>query len=85
MILSTEPGTMTEQTGHMTHRITFEEELQVLKDSGSKDSQVITPDEESLLAKGDNPMNPEKLSPSAHAGLRQGKLLINQVKQLFKD
>ncbi len=84
LILSTEPGTMTEQTGHMTHRITFEEELQVLKDSGAK-ILVITPDEESLLAKGDNPMNPEKLSPSAHAGLRQGKLLINQVEQLFKD
>ena len=84
LILSTEPGTMTEQTGHMTHRITFEEELQVLKDSGAK-ILVITPDEASLSAKGDNPMNPEKISASAYAGLRQGQLLINQVEQLFKD
>ena len=84
LILATETGMMTEQTGHKTHRITFEEELQVLKDSGAK-ILVITPDEASLLAKGDNPMNPEKLSPSAYAGRRQGKLLINQVEQLFKD
>ena len=84
LILATDPGMMTEQTGHKTHRITFEEELQVLKDSGAK-ILVITPDEASLLAKGDNLMNPEKLSPSAYAGRRQGKLLINQVEQLFRD
>lgn len=84
LVLDTEPGTMTEQTGYITNRITFKEELQVLKDSGTK-ILVITPDEESLLAKGDNPMNPENLSPSAYAGRRQGKLLTNQIEQLFRD
>jgi len=51
----------------------FEDELQTLRDSGSR-VEVIVPDEESCAAFGTNLMDAARRQPSAQAGLRQGRM-----------
>lgn len=78
-IIVAEPNMITPAMGPTMHRITFEEELAQLKTSGSQ-VMVITPDEESLEAKGPNPLDANFRRVSAQAGRKQGKKIAGKVK-----
>lgn len=78
-IIVAEPNMIAPAMGPTMHRITFEEELTQLKTSGSQ-VMVITPDEESLQAKGPNPLDANFRSVSAQAGRTQGKKIAGKVK-----
>ena len=69
--------------GPTMHRISFNEELKILKESGAK-VWVILPDENSLKAKGKNPLGVNSRAASAKAGLKQGKILAEEVKSFWK-
>ncbi|MCE5215167.1 MAG: patatin-like phospholipase family protein [Methanobacterium sp.] len=83
LILVSEPTMTAAAMGPTMHRITFEEELQVLKESGAE-VMVITPDETSIKAKGINPLNPEKRRDAAQSGFKQGLLLADKVGKFLK-
>lgn len=83
LILVAEPSMIHSVMGPTMHRITFDEELAKLKKSGSK-VMVITPNEDSLKAKGPNPLDVNFRAASAKAGRKQGKNLAMEVKKLWK-
>ena len=56
----------------------FEGELQLLRDNGSR-VDVIIPDEESSAAFGMNLMDASRRQPSAQAGLRQGRIEATRI------
>jgi NTE family protein len=58
----------------------FEDELQSLRDSGSA-VEVITPDEESRAAFGPNFMDGTRRKPCVEAGLRQGRLEAERLRE----
>jgi NTE family protein len=78
-IIVAEPNMIAPAMGPTMHRITFEEELSQLETSGSQ-VMVITPDEESLQAKGPNPLDANFRGVSAKAGRRQGNRIAGEVK-----
>ncbi len=78
-IIVAEPNMIAPAMGPTMHRITFEEELAQLETSGSQ-VMVVTPDEESLQAKGPNPLDANFRGVSAQAGRRQGKKIAEEVK-----
>jgi NTE family protein len=78
-IIVAEPNMIAPAMGPTMHRITFEEELAQLETSGSQ-VMVITPDEESLQAKGPNPLDANLRGVSAQAGRSQGKKIAGEVK-----
>ncbi len=69
--------------GPTMHRINFNEELKILKESRAK-VKVIIPDENSLKAKGKNPLDVNSRAASAKAGLKQGKILAEEVNIFWK-
>ncbi|MBI4814448.1 MAG: patatin-like phospholipase family protein [Methanobacterium sp.] len=69
--------------GPTMHRITFEEERAQLETSGSQ-VMVITPDEESLQAKGPNPLDANFRGVSAQAGRKQGQKIAGEVKLFWE-
>jgi NTE family protein len=83
-IIVAEPNMIAPAMGPTMHRITFKEELAQLETSGSQ-VMVITPDEESLEAKGPNPLDANFRGVSAEAGRRQGKEIAGDVKLFWKD
>ncbi|OPX60534.1 MAG: Patatin-like phospholipase [Methanobacterium sp. PtaB.Bin024] len=82
LILIAEPGMIHGAMGPTMHRITFDDELAELKKSGSQ-VMVITPDEESLEAKGPNPLDASFRAASAKAGRNQGMNLAVKVKDFW--
>ena len=82
-IIVAEPNMIAPAMGPTMHRITFEEELAQLEISGSQ-VMVITPDEESLQAKGPNPLDAHFRGVSAEAGRNQGKKIAGEVKLFWK-
>ena len=77
--LTEKPSTFTS-----SNRITFENELKVLKKSGSQ-VMVITPDEAALQAEGTNTLDPKKRYDSAKAGFNEGIKLAEKVKNFFNE
>ena len=84
LIIIAEPSMTHPAMGPTMHRINFDDELKELKDSGSK-VMVILPDEDSLKAKGLNPLDITSRSASAKAGRQQGKNLALEVKNFWND
>ena len=82
LIIAAEPSMITPAMGPTMHRITFEEELAQLKQSGSQ-VMVISPDEESLKIKGPNPLDANFRRASAEAGRVQGKKIAKKVKTFW--
>jgi NTE family protein len=83
LLIVAEPTMTHPAMGPTMHRITFEEELGELKKSGAK-FMVITPDRESLNAKGSNPLDASFRHASANAGRQQGHKIAENVKQFWK-
>lgn len=83
LILVAEPSMTIPAMGPTMHRITFEDELKVLKDSGSQ-VMVITPDEYSLESKGPNPLEPSSRRSSAEAGRKQGNKIAEDVRKFWE-
>lgn len=83
-IIVAEPNMISPAMGPTMHRITFKEELEQLETSGSQ-VMVITPDEESVKAKGPNPLDANFRGVSAESGRRQGKEIAGDVKLFWKD
>ena len=79
LIIVAEPSMIAPAMGPTMHRITFQEELSQLKASGSQ-VMVISPDAESLEAKGPNPLDATFRGASAEAGHKQGKKIAGEVK-----
>ena len=82
LILVAEPTMTHPVMGPTMHRINFNEELSQLKDSGSE-VMVITPDEDSLKAKGFNPLDASFRGVSAKAGRKQGREMAVQLKSFW--
>jgi len=82
-IIVAEPNMIAPAMGPTMHRITFEEELAQLETSGSQ-VMVITPDEESLQAKGPNPLDANFRGVSAQAGRKQGQKIAGEVKLFWE-
>ncbi len=82
IILVAEPSMTAPAMGPTMHRITFEEELAQLKQSGSQ-VMVITPNEETLEAKGSNPLDADFRAASAEAGRKQGIKIAGEVKTFW--
>ncbi|MDY9923544.1 patatin-like phospholipase family protein [Methanobacterium sp.] len=82
-IIVAEPNMIAPAMGPTMHRITFEEELAHLETSGSQ-VMVITPDEESLQAKGPNPLDANFRGVSAQAGRKQGQKIAGEVKLFWE-
>jgi len=78
LIIVAEPTMVAPAMGPTMHRITFQEEVKQLEESGSQ-VKVITPDEESLEAKGPNPLDAEFRSAAAEAGRKQGQRIAEEV------
>lgn len=57
-------------------------EVKLLQENGAR-VLVLTPDEASLLAMGQNPLDPETRAPSAEAGYAQAATAVARVKDLF--
>jgi len=83
LVIVAEPNMIHALMGPTMHRISFNEELKILKESGAK-VWVILPDENSLKAKGKNPLDVNSRAASAKAGLKQGKILAEEVKSFWK-
>jgi len=83
LLIVAEPSMTLPAMGPTMHRITFEEELNTLKQAGSK-VMVITPDEDSLKAKGPNPLDPDFRNTSAKSGFKQGQKIAEDVKKFWK-
>jgi NTE family protein len=83
LLIVAEPTMTHPAMGPTMHRITFEEELGELKKSGAK-FMVITPDKDSLEAKGSNPLDASFRKASANAGRQQGHKIAEKVKQFWK-
>jgi NTE family protein len=83
LILVAEPSMIQGVMGPTMHRITFNEELAELKESGAR-VMVITPDEDSLKAKGPNPLDANFRAVSANAGRNQGRSLAAEVKKFWE-
>ncbi len=66
------------------HRISFDEEIEVLRESGAR-IKVIVPDEGSLKSKGNNPLDVNSRAASAKAGRKQGTSLAEEVKSFWND
>ena len=79
IILVAEPSMTAPAMGPTMHRISFEEELTQLKQSGSQ-VMVISPDEKTLEVKGPNPLDADFRAVSAEAGREQGKKIAKKVK-----
>lgn len=82
LILVAEPAMTHPAMGPTMHRIAFEDELAALEKAGSN-FMVITPDENSLKAKGTNPLDASFRSATAKAGCKQGQIISQNVKQLW--
>lgn len=82
LILVAEPSMIQGVMGPTMHRITFDKELAELKESGSR-VMVITPDKNSLKAKGPNPLDASFRAASAKAGHNQGRNLAVEVKKFW--
>lgn len=82
LILVAEPSMIHAPMGPTMHRISFDDELEVLRESGAK-VKVIVPDEDSLQAKGNNPLDVNSRAASANAGREQGKSLAEVVKSFW--
>ncbi len=61
----------------------FEEELQALRDSGSR-VELIAPDDESASVFGMNLMDPSRRQPSAQAGLKQGRAAAARFVEIWR-
>nr|WP_319373255.1 patatin-like phospholipase family protein [uncultured Methanobacterium sp.] len=84
IIIVAEPSMIAPAMGPTMHRITFQEELAKLKASGSQ-VMVISPDEESLEAKGPNPLDANFRGVSAQAGHKQGQKIAEEVKVFLES
>lgn len=84
IILVAEPSMTAPAMGPTMHRISFEEELTQLKQSGSQ-VMVISPDEKTLEDKGPNPLDADFRAVSAEAGREQGKKIAKKVKTFWND
>lgn len=84
IILVAEPSMTAPAMGPTMHRISFEEELTQLKQSGSQ-VMVISPDEKTLEVKGPNPLDADFRAVSAEAGREQGKKIAKKVKTFWND
>ncbi len=67
-----------------SYMMTFEDEQAQLQQAGTQ-VLVITPDEESVRAKGPNPSDSSRLAPAAKAGRTQGQRLSESVKRFWGD
>jgi len=83
LIVVAEPTMTHPAMGPTMHRITFEEEIAELEHSGSK-VMVLIPDENSLKAKGHNPLDANFRASSARAGHKQGQNLVGEVKSFWE-
>jgi NTE family protein len=83
LIIVAEPSMTQAAMGPTMHRISFDEEISELKDSGSR-VKVITPDEDSLEAKGPNPLDASFRAASAKAGCKEGRNLAAEVKSFWE-
>lgn len=84
LIIVAEPSMIAPAMGPTMHRITFQEELAQLKASGSQ-VMVISPDEESIEAKGPNPLDANFRGVSAQAGHKQGQKIAGEVKVFLES
>lgn len=84
LIIVAESSMIAPAMGPTMHRITFQEELTKLKASGSQ-VMVISPDEESLEAKGPNPLDANFRAASAEAGHKQGEKIAGEVKVFLES
>jgi len=84
LIIVAEPSMIAPAMGPTMHRITFQEELSQLKASGSQ-VMIISPDEESLKAKGPNPLDANFRAASAEAGHKQGEKIAEEVKVFLES
>lgn len=82
LILVAEPSLTHAAMGPTMHRISFDEEIKILEESGAE-VMVIMPDEDSLKAKGDNPLDVNFRAASAKAGRRQGNNIAGKVKSFW--
>lgn len=64
--------------------MSFESELAELEGSGSQ-ALVITPDEASAVARGQNPLDSSRRAISAKAGREQGRLLAESVGHFWRE
>ncbi len=83
LIIVAEPTMIHPPMGPTMHRITFEDELGELKKAGSK-FMVITPDKDSLEAKGPNPLDANFRGASVIAGRKQGAKIAEDVKKFWE-
>lgn len=83
LILVAEPTMTHAAMGPTMHRINFNEEISQLKDSGSE-VLIIVPDEDSLEAKGLNPLDASFRDTSAKAGRKQGREMAVKVKSFWE-
>ncbi|WP_286243995.1 patatin-like phospholipase family protein [Methanobacterium ferruginis] len=83
LIIVAEPTMTHPAMGPTMHRISFEEEIAELEHSGSK-FMIITPDGNSMQAKGNNPLDANLRASSAMAGRKQGKKLAQKVKSFWE-
>lgn len=84
LILVAEPSMIHAPMGPTMHRVSFEEEVEVLRESGAR-VKVIVPDEGSLESKGNNPLDVNSRAASAKAGRKQGKSLAEELKIFWND
>ncbi|EKF86299.1 patatin-like phospholipase family protein [Methanobacterium formicicum] len=84
LIIVAEPSMIAPAMGPTMHRITFQEELAQLKESGSQ-VMVISPDTESIEAKGPNPLDATFRGASAEAGHKQGEKIAGEVKVFLES
>jgi NTE family protein len=84
LIIVAEPSMIAPAMGPTMHRITFQEELSQLKAAGSQ-VMVISPNEESLEAKGPNPLDANFRGVSAQAGHKQGQKIAGEVKVFLES
>ncbi len=84
LIIVAEPSMIAPAMGPTMHRITFQEELAQLKASESQ-VMVISPNEESIEAKGPNPLDANFRGVSAQAGHKQGQKIAGEVKVFLES
>jgi len=82
LIIAAEPSMIAPAMGPTMHRISFNEEMDQLKQSGSH-VKVLSPDEESLKTKGPNPLDANFRGVSAEAGRKQGQKIAAEVKAFW--
>lgn len=82
LILVAEPTMTTPAMGPTMHRISFDQEIKKLEESGSQ-VMIITPDDLSLEAKGSNPLDVTQRASSAKAGRKQGRKLAEEVNNFW--